>query len=401
MKNNFDKIVDRRGTCCLKWDSVPPVKVDGEVLPLWVADMDFAAAPCIREAMQKRLDHGVFGYEEVPEGWYEAAIRWFASRHGWMMRREEILYTTGVVPGISAVIKAFTEPGDGVVVMTPVYNHFFSSIRNNGCEPICCPLAEASGPRYEIDFDALERGCADSRAKILLLCNPHNPAGRIWSREDLEKVAEMARRRSLLLISDEIHCEIVRPGRHYVPMATVDPSNCITLFSPSKSFNIAGLQMAGIWSDNPEWRRKVNRAININEICDVNPFAPVAGIAAYSDEGAAWLEELNAYFQDNYLMLKEKMAGKAPAFPVFELEATYLAWIDCRVLGMRSEDIEKELLKREKVWINAGEMYGVEGFIRVNMATSRALLSEGLDRMIRGLSALPGDGNVYKNSQKR
>lgn len=388
MKSIFDSVAERRGSSCEKWDATPPVPYEGDLIPMWVADMDFPAAPCIRRALQKRLDHGVFGYARVPERWYEAVIRWFSSRHGWDMKRDEILYTTGVVPGISAVIKAFTSPGDGVVVMTPVYNHFFSSIRNNGCEALCCPLAEAEGPRYEIDFDSLEACCSDSRARILLLCNPHNPAGRIWTRGELEKVARVARRHSLLVVSDEIHCEIVHPGGHYVPMATVDPSNCISLFSPSKSFNIAGLQMAGIWSENPEWRRKVDRAINVNEICDVNPFAPEAGIAAYSDEGALWLDELNAYIWGNYQMLRETMAAKAPAFPVFEMEATYLAWIDCRAAGMPSAELENRLIREIGIWVNAGSIYGTEGFLRINLATSRELLSEGLRRLVKGLSGL-------------
>lgn len=388
MKTDFDNIVNRMGSSCEKWDAEPSVPCEGDLIPLWVADMDFPAAPCIIKAIQKRLDHGVFGYARVPERWYEAVIRWFSSRHGWEMKRDEILYTTGVVPGISAVIKAFTGPGDGVVVMTPVYNHFFSSIRNNGCEALCSPLAEAEGPRYEIDLASLEACCSDPRAKILLLCNPHNPAGRLWTRQELEKVAEIAHRHSLPVVSDEIHCEIVRPGLHYVPMATLDPSNCISLFSPSKSFNIAGLQMAGIWSENPDWRSKINRALNINEICDVNPFAPEAGIAAYSDEGAVWLEDLNSYLWDNYALLKDCFAAALPQFPVFELEATYLAWIDCRAAGLGSGELEKRLMSKAGVWVNAGTMYGTEGFLRVNIATSRSLLAEGVKRLIKGLSGL-------------
>ena len=384
----FDTLVTRKGSSCVKWDAQPPVKVEGDVIPLWVADMDFPAAPCIRRALEKRVAHGVFGYVAVPRSWYECVARWFSQRHGWPFAPESLLYTTGVVPALSAVIKALTRPGDKVVMATPVYNCFFSSIRNNGCEASCSPLREVPGPSYAFDFEDIERRCADPRAAVLLLCNPHNPAGRVWTRAELERVADIARRTGTLVVSDEIHCEIVRPGLRYVPMGSVDPENTVTLLSPSKSFNIAGLQMAGIVTDSADRRKAIDRAININEICDVNPFGPVAGEAAYSDEGAAWLEALNAYIWENDTLLRERFAKELPEFPVFALEGTYLDWVDCRCLKMRSEEIVNALLAREKVWVNAGAMYGTDGFVRVNLATPRALLSEGLDRLVLGLRAL-------------
>ncbi|MBQ7269418.1 MAG: pyridoxal phosphate-dependent aminotransferase [Bacteroidales bacterium] len=384
----FDEIVPRRGTSCVKWDAAPPVKVDGDVIPLWVADMDFRVAPCIAEALEKRVKHGVFGYVNVPRSWYECVSRWFSQRHGWDFDPSSLMYTTGVVPALSAVIKALAKPGDRVVIATPVYNCFFSSIRNNGCIASESPLKELPGPRYALDFDDLERRCSDPSASILLLCNPHNPAGRVWTRAELERVASIARRTGMLVVSDEIHCEIVRPGLHYVPMGAVDPENTVSLISPSKSFNIAGLQMAGIVSGNPERRAAIDRAVNINEICDVNPFGPVAAEAAYSAEGAAWLDALNAYIWENDALLRSRFARELPEFPVFELEGTYLVWIDCRSAGMPSAEIENFLLSTEKVWVNAGSLYGAEGFVRVNLATSRQLLSEGLDRLVRGLRAL-------------
>lgn len=384
----FDTLVTRKGSSCVKWDAQPPVKVEGDVIPLWVADMDFPAAPCIRRALEKRVAHGVFGYVAVPRSWYECVARWFSQRHGWSFAPESLLYTTGVVPALSAVIKALTRPGDKVVMATPVYNCFFSSIRNNGCEASCSPLREVPGPSYAFDFEDIERRCTDPRAAILLLCNPHNPAGRVWTRAELERVADIARRTGTLVVSDEIHCEIVRPGLRYVPMGSVDPENTVTLISPSKSFNIAGLQMAGIVTDSADRRKAIDRAINIHEICDVNSFGPVAGEAAYSDEGAAWLEALNAYIWENDTLLRERFAKELPEFPVFALEGTYLDWVDCRCLKMRSEEIENALLAREKVWVNAGAMYGTDGFVRVNLATPRALLSEGLDRLVLGLRAL-------------
>ena len=382
---DFDRITPRRGSGAYKWDTRPPFETDMDrVIPLWVADMDFPVAPCILDALRRRVEHGIFGYTHVPDSYFEAVIRWFGRRHGWTVRREWILYTSGVVPALSAVIKALTVPGDKVIVQTPVYNCFFSSIRNNGCEIADSPLL-FDGRTYHFDYEGLERRCADPKAKVLLLCNPHNPAGRVWTREELARVGDIARRHGTIVVSDEIHCEIVMPGHRYTPFAlAAGDSGSITLCSPSKSFNTAGLQIANIITDNADWRDRIDRAININEVCDVNPFGVTALVAAYSEAGEAWLEELNAYIHGNYEYLKERLQG----WPVCELEGTYLAWVDCRRLGLPSETIEEELLREEEVWVNAGKMYGTEGFIRINLACPRATLAEGLDRVAAGLSRL-------------
>lgn len=384
---DFDEIVNRRGSGSVKWDSRPPFGIPGEeVIPLWVADMDFKAAPFILDALKKRVEHGVFGYVNVPDSYYDAVISWFAGRHGWKMEKEWILYTTGVVPALSAVIKAFCKPSDKVIVQTPVYNCFFSSIRNNGCERLDVPLLYHDST-YSFDFDALERACADPKARVLLLCNPHNPAGRVWKADELERVGEISRRHGVVVVSDEIHCEIIMPGHRFVPFASVSAGNqscCVTLCSPSKSFNIAGLQIANIVTDNADWLKRIDRAVNDNEICDVNPFGVAALQAAYSEQGARWLEELNEYIFANYSLLKEVITD----FPVCKLEGTYLAWIDVSSIGLPSEKMEEELLLKEKVWVNAGTMYGTEGFIRVNLACPRSVLSEGLERLRRGLASL-------------
>ena len=382
---DFDRITPRRGSGSYKWDARPPFGTDMDrVIPLWVADMDFPAAPCILDALRRRVEHGIFGYTQVPDSYYDAVIRWFGRRHGWTVRRDWIIYTSGVVPALSAVIKALTVPGDKVVVQTPVYNCFFSSIRNNGCEIADCPLIQ-DGKTWRFDYEGLERRCADPDAKILLLCNPHNPAGRVWTKEELARVGDIARRNGIAVVSDEIHCEIVMPGFRYTPFAlAAGDRGCITLCSPSKSFNTAGLQIANIITDNADWRERIDRAININEVCDVNPFGVTALEAAYSEEGENWLNELNAYIHGNYNCLKERLSE----WPVSELEGTYLAWIDCRRLGLGAEAIEEELLREEDVWVNAGTMYGTEGFIRINLACPRATLREGLDRVARGLERL-------------
>ena len=386
MDYGFDRVIPRRGTGAYKWDAAPPAGQAEDIIPLWVADMDFPAAPCIREALRKRVEHGIFGYTHIPDSYYQAVIRWFGDRHGWHIEKDWIQYTSGVIPALSAVIKALTVPGDKVILQTPVYNCFFSSIRNNGCEIADSPLRCRDG-RWEFDYEGLERLCGDPAARILLLCNPHNPAGRVWTPEELLRVGTIARRHGIIVVSDEIHCEIVMPGFRYTPYASL-PGNqegSITLCSPSKSFNIAGLQIANIVTDNPEWRRKIDRAININEVCDVNPFGPVALEAAYSDEGAAWLEALNGYIRENYRYLQDTLAE---GFPIAPLEGTYLAWVDVRKLGMASEAIEESLLEKEQVWVNAGSLYGTEGYIRINLACPRATLEAGLKRLNQGLKRL-------------
>ncbi len=386
MTYDFDRITPRRGTNAYKWDARPPFGEGGDdIIPLWVADMDFQVAPCITDVLRRRVDHGIFGYTQVPDSYYEAVIRWFGTRHGWKIERDWILYTSGVIPALSAVIKALTVPGDKVILQTPVYNCFFSSVRNNGCQMADSPLIHENGT-YRFDFEDLERQCADPAAKLLLLCNPHNPAGRVWTPEELMQVGAIARRHGVIVVSDEIHCEIVMPGYRYTPYASL-PGNregSITLCSPSKSFNIAGLQIANIVTDNPDWRRRIDRAININEVCDVNPFGVIALQAAYSDEGADWLEQLNRYLAGNLDCLLRNLSG----FPVCKLEGTYLAWVDCRSLGIPSETIEENLLREEKVWVNAGTMYGTEGFIRINLACPRSLLTEGIARIQKGLNRL-------------
>ncbi len=384
---DFDTIIPRRGTNSIKWDARPPFDADTEgVIPLWVADMDFKAAPFIIDVLRKRVEHGVFGYVCVPDSYYEAVCRWFSGRHGWKVEKDWIIYTTGVVPALSAAVKALSKPGEKVILQSPVYNCFFSSVRNNGCEILDVPLLYHD-ETYSYDFDGLERACADPAAKVMLLCNPHNPAGRVWTREELARVGDIARRHGVTVVSDEIHCEIVMPGFTYTPFASVSPENqacCVTLCSPSKSFNTASLQIANIITPNPEWRKLIDRAINVNEICDVNPFGVLALEAEYSPEGAEWLKELNQYIYDNYLLLKEELSD----WPVCKLEGTYLPWVDVSSLGLPTEKIEEGLLRNYKVWVNAGAMYGTEGFIRINLATPRSVLAEGLDRVKRGLAAM-------------
>ena len=297
MDYNFDELITRRGTNSYKWDSA----ADADVLPMWVADMDFRTAPAITEALRRRVEHGIFGYTRVPQTYYEAVASWFARRHGWSMQTDWIMYTSGVVPALSAIIKGLTVPGDKVIAQTPVYNCFFSSIRNNGCELLANPL-QREGDTYRMDFDDLERKAADPRARLLLLCNPHNPAGRVWTRDELARLNDICLRHGVRVVSDEIHCELVFSGHTYTPFASVSAeclANSITCVSPSKAFNTAGLQIASIISSDADIRARIDRAININEVCDVNPFGVIATEAAYSAEGEEWLLQLIAYLEEN------------------------------------------------------------------------------------------------------
>lgn len=387
MEYDFSRPTERRGTDSYKWDSAP----ETDIIPLWVADMDFETFPAITEALQRRVAHGIFGYTRVPEAYYEAVCRWFGKHHGWHINREDIIYTSGVVPAVSAVIKALTLPGDQVIVQGPVYNCFFSSIRNNGCETVSNSLIyNKEELRYEIDFDDLERKLAHERARLMLICNPHNPGGRVWTRDELTRVAELCHKYGVRVVSDEIHCELTLYDNEYVPFGSLPDElshGSITCSSPSKAFNTAGLQIANIVCRDAEVRNRIDRAININEVCDVNPFGVIALQAAYSDEGYEWLTQLRAYISSNYDLLRERFARELPKCKVMRMEGTYLAWIDCSELHISSDEIEEMLMHENKVWVNAGSMYGTEGaaFIRINMACTSELLNEGITRIVNGL----------------
>ncbi|MDR0348998.1 MAG: pyridoxal phosphate-dependent aminotransferase [Tannerella sp.] len=380
MKFDFDEIIPRRGSNSCKWDSA---KDDG-VLPMWVADMDFRTAPAVIDAMANRVRHGVFGYTQVPQGYFDAVTGWFGKRHHWIIRKDWLLFTSGVVPALSAVIKALTEPGDKVIVQTPVYNCFFSSIRNNGCGIVTNELIYKDGT-YCIDFEDLERKAADPETKLMLLCSPHNPAGRVWTREELQRIGRICLNNQVTVVSDEIHCDLVYPGHTHIPFASLNDEflqNSVTCTAPGKTFNLAGIQVANIIAADEEIRCKINKALNINEVCEINVFAIEALIAAYT-EGEEWLEELKLYLYNNYTALSAFFHEHLPHLPVLPLEATYLVWVDCSALKQSSEEIARTLLNHEKLWINEGTMYGAagEGFIRINIATPRENLIRGLNKI--------------------
>lgn len=376
----FDIPVDRRGSGCMKWDDEPCSDY-----PLWVADMDFQAAPCVREALAKRLEHGVFGYAVPTDSYYESIVRWHKNRHKVHYERNWMIVVPGVVPAISAILRAITHPGDGVLTLSPVYNCFYSSIRNLGCRAEESQLQVGEDGRYVIDFVDLEQRACKPDVSVMLLCSPHNPTGRVWSKTELEKIADICLRNNVFLISDEIHCELTMPGQTFLPLYALDHpilQHACVCTSASKAFNMAGLQNAQIICANEEARGRIDRAVNIHEVCDVNPFGLVATEAAYTC-GEEWLNELCHYLWGNYQALATYLGEHCPSLRIMPLEATYLMWVDVRACSMNDEEFCQRLIKQQSVRLAPGSHYGKggEGFVRINLATQRARLMQAALRI--------------------
>lgn len=376
----FDTVVDRRNTNSVKWDKA----AEGEI-PLWVADMDFRAAPPILDALKRKLGEGVFGYTAIRDNFRGAIKWWFSHKYGWQIDDASIVPVDGLVAGASLVLKALTEPGDGVLLMTPAYNCFFSNIRNVGCRAFASPLLYDSRGRATVDWDDFEKKAAEAR--VMLLCNPHNPTGRLWTREELLKMIAVAKKHGITVVTDEIHNEITRPGTLYTPLATLEPE-VITLVSPSKSWNIAGLAISAIICPREDWREKLDRVINVWEHCDLNQFGPVALMAAYSPEGEVWVDCMREYVWENFALLSRRFGEELPECTVSPLEATYLAWVNVSALGVQDEELCRRLRSGYGVWVNPGTMYGQQGYLRINLACPASTLSEGLERLLKGLRDL-------------
>ena len=384
MNYDFDKVIDRSGTGSYKW------KNGDAMLPMWVADMDFKAAQPIRDAMERRLQHVVFGYSIVPQANYDAVASWFERRHGWKgINTSNLLYTTAVVPAVSAIFKALqlrkaqndANPCSPLRIMTftPAYNAFFNCIENMGCELVPTPLVLRNN-RFEINWEDVETKAKN--ADVFLLCNPHNPTGRVWTRDELEQLAAIMRREHLFVLSDEIHCEFAFPGHAYTPFASIvinDTDFCVCT-SASKAFNIAGLLCANIFVPNKELFEQINHALEIHEVNGLNPFGLVAQVAAYN-ESEAWLDELNAHVYGNFCYLRDFLQTELPQLKVHETEGTYLAWVNIEALGMSADSFCADLAAKEHVLFNPSEMYGAEHYVRINLATSREVLTEALNRL--------------------
>jgi len=380
---NYLRQVNRRNTNCYKWDSIEDNK---DLIPLWVADMEFQAPKEIVDTVVRRAKHPAYGYVRVPDEYYFAVCNWFNEIHNWRFLKTDVIYTTGVIPALSAVIKAVTKPNDNVLIFTPVYNHFYSSIKNNDCNIISCPLKRDENFVYHIDFDDFKAKIKN--AEVVLLCNPHNPVSRVFTEDELTEIAKICKENNTFVISDEIHCEIVMDGFKYTPFGIVaDKFNLkyAVCSSPSKTFNIASLQIANIVCKDSEYRRRIDRAININECCDVNPFGIEALITGYTSEGCRYyIKNLNNVIYSNFLSAKHLLEKELPKVKITPIEGTYLMWIDCSELNKKSKEIEDELLKFYNLWLSAGTLYGEEGegFMRINLACPEEMLIKGIDRFI-------------------
>ena len=389
MNYDFDTIIARRGTDCEKWD----LPAEDGVLPLWVADMDFRAAPAIVDALCRRVEEGVFGYALPSGSWHESLVRWLNVRHRWQVLSDTVIDAIGVVPALASVIRAFCSPGDKVIVQTPAYNCFFATIRNQGCDVLENPLRRVPVREdnegdftYEMDFEDLERKVADPRVKLFLLCNPHNPTGRAWTAEELRTVGEICLRHGVFVASDEIHADLQMPASRHVPFASLSEefrNASLTFWSASKAFNLAGLQTAAIICSDPEVRGRVRHFLKVHCTGEINPFGFLASSVAW-DRCSDWLDALRAYLHENYLTLLDFVRMRLPLLKVAALEATYLAWVDATALGLSSAELSCQLEREAKVKFSPGAIYGEPkgySFLRINLACPRKTLLEALDRI--------------------
>ena len=386
MDYQFDQITDRRGTGSVKWD------IRENELPMWVADMDFPTAPCVRRALEVRVAHGIFGYSTIPDAWYEAYRNWWGKHHGLEISRKDLIFTTGVIPALSTAVRKFTTPAEKIVIQTPVYNTFFNSIVNNGCRVLENPLVYRDGG-FDMDFEDLEEKLSDPLATMMILCNPQNPVGKIWSREHLARVGELCKKHHVMVFSDEIHCDLAAPDREYIPFASVNETcrnNSITAVAPTKTFNIAGVQSAAVIVPEEGLRQRMDRALNTDEVAEPNAFAVDATVAAFSDEGWEWLTALRRYIDQNkktvYAFLREEL----PDVHAVPQDATYLMWLDVSRYTDDSEQLQRLIRRNTGLWLMPGTAYGGIGnkFLRLNVACPKALLEDGLARLKTALNGL-------------
>ena len=384
MKYNFDEIIDRRNTGSLKWD------IAENELAMWVADMDFKTAPEITEALINRAKHGVFGYSIIPDEWYDAYIGWWKTRHGIEYKREELIFATGVIPIISSCVRKLTTAGENVLIMTPVYNIFFNCIKNNGRNVVEFPLDYDNGG-YSINWEKLEKALSDPQTTLMLLCDPHNPIGKILDRETLARIGELAYDNGVTVISDEIHCDITDPGCGYVPFASASEkcrNNCVVCVAPTKAFNLAGLQTAAAIVPNARLRHKVWRALNTDEVAEPNAFAVAAAVAAFT-KGGEWLDELRRYIYENKTLVKDYLTENIPRIKLVDSNATYLLWLDCTELKIRSDELARIIRKQTGLYLSNGVQFGNgENFLRMNIACPRQTVKEGMERLKRAVEQL-------------
>lgn len=385
---NFDEIIDRHNTNSIKFDFMEENNMSADAMPFWVADMDFRSPPAVIDALVERCKHGVFGYTNIKEDYFNAVYKWYKNRFGYEVKREWLIVSPGIVFAISAAIRALTKENDGVLIQRPVYYPFSSLIVANNRRIINNPLVYKNG-RYEIDFDDFEKKIRDNNVKLFILCNPHNPVGRVWTAEELQRIAVICIKHRVIVIADEIHSDFVYNNNKHIVFASLSKhlsGIIITCTSPSKTFNLAGLQISNIFIENEGIRRAVYNEIKKTGYANPNTMGIVSAQASY-EHGGEWLDELLLYLYDNISKTKSLLAKKAPKLKVVEPEGTYLLWIDFNDLGLSDKRLNDIIVNKAKLWLNEGTMFGDEGkgFQRINIACQWSRLEEGLNRLAESL----------------
>lgn len=388
MVYDFDKVIERKNTSCVKYDAASKMGMPEDILPLWVADMDFQAPQGVIDRLKDAVEHGIFGYSEEPEGYFEALHSWYSRRFGWEIDREWLIRTPGVVFAVSAAVRAFTNAGDSVLIQQPVYYPFKRAIENNGRKAVNCGLVLKDG-RYEIDFDAFEKCAAREEVKLFVLCSPHNPIGRVWEEWELRKLGEICLRHQVKIVSDEIHSDFVYPGhRHHVLASLSDEFAAITMTctAPSKTFNLAGLQTSNIFISNEEMRSAYQHVLEVQDCGELNRMGLLACQAAY-ETGEEWLEQLLVYLKGNLDYIRSFLAEKLPQVKLIEPEGTYLLWMDFRELDLNEKELEELIVKKARLWLDGGTMFGESGagFQRVNIACPRSIIAEAMERLYQAI----------------
>jgi cystathionine beta-lyase len=386
MRYDFDKIVSRKGTHSVKFDARKHYFGTDDLIPIWVADMDFPVPVEVTKALKQRADHPIYGYTLRPDSYFNTFMQWVENRHGWKIEKEWILFSPGVVPALNFIIQAFSKPGEKILIQPPVYHPFYFSVENNYREMVLNPLRLING-RYEMDFDDLEKKLSD--VKMILLSNPHNPVGRAWNREELKKMAELCIKHDVLIVSDEIHSDLSMPGNRHIPVASISEeiaSYTFTCMAPSKTFNLAGLSTSSVIISDPEKRARFEEYLERFHISGGNVFGMIASEAAYL-HGEEWLNQVLEYVQGNFDYLDGFLKEKLPEIHLTPAEATYLAWIDFSALGMEGDELKSFMINKAKVGMNDGRTYrdGGEGFQRMNLACSRSTVVEALYRIEKAI----------------
>ncbi|MCI5800837.1 MAG: MalY/PatB family protein [Oscillospiraceae bacterium] len=391
MSVNFDRVIDRKNTCCIKYDCAEKRGKPADILPMWVADMDFPTAPAVVDALREVVDFGIYGYTDYDDSYVEAVQNWFGTRFGWKPEAEWLTITPGVVCAVAAAVRAFTNEGEGVLIQTPVYYPFGEAIRGNGRRVVENPLVLRDG-RYTMDFEDLENKILSEKVRLLILCSPHNPVGRVWNRDELTRLGDLCHKYGVVVISDEIHCDFTYPGITHTVLCSLKKEyeeNVVTCTAPSKTFNLAGLQHSNIFIPNPELRARYQKVLNELHIDNVGIMGLAACRAAYR-HGAPWLEELKAYLASNLDYMREFIRTRLPGVRLVEPEGTYLVWVDFRELDLSPDALEDLMVNKCRLWLDRGNMFGQagEGFERFNIACPRATLEEALTRVEKALKEL-------------